>query len=157
MTFRDAIQKLATIGIRQQHIYLIDLALLCEMAWADGKIQDGELDILFDYLDHHVDNINRIAGCEVLTLQEAKDFILHFIVDKPQEKFKIIRQVITAIRICDKDPAIVENTRSDILNACLDIAASSVTRYPYGKGERFSDEEKTYYHNIAYILQRAAQ
>ena len=155
MTFKDAIRKLASIGIKQHQVYLIDLALLCEMAWADGKIQNGELEILFSYLDHHVNSINRLAGCQVVTFEEAKTFLLYFLMEKPEKEFDVIREVVAAVRITDKDPEVIENTRNDILNACLDIAASSVTTYPYGLSERFTAEEKAYYHNIAEILKGA--
>lgn len=153
LTFREAARKLAAIGIKQHQIYFIDLALLCEMAWADGQVQPGELDVLFSYLGHHVRSINRLAGCEVVTVQEAKEFLLRFINEKPKEDFEVIREVITAIRITDKDPKVVENIRTDILDACLDIAASSVTQYPYGLSERFTYEEKAYYHKLTNLLQ----
>lgn len=157
LNFSDAVRKLAGIGIRQHQIYFIDLALLCEMAWSDGKVQDGELEILFCYLEHHVKSINRLAGCEVVTSDEAKSFLLRFIQDKPQKDFDVIREVLPAIRISKKDPRIVENTRKDILNACLDIASSSVVKYPYGLSERFTIEEKEYYHKITQILDAAEE
>lgn len=153
LSFTDAAKKLARFNIRQQQIYLIDLVLLCEMAWADGKIQIGEQNILFDYLNSHVDSINRLAGCEVLDYADAQEFITRFLDERPdQELLETIREVIPAIRIANKEFEVAERTRLDILNACLDIAASSVTKYPYGLKERFTAEEKEFYHKLTGLL-----
>jgi len=153
LSFSDAVNLLAAHNIRQEQIYLIDLALLCEMAWADGKIQHGEKEILFHYLDHHVNSINRLAGCVILNSADARDFVERFLQNPPEpELLETIRRVIPAIRINNKASEIAEQIRLDILNACLDIAASSVTTYPYGLKERFTEQEKQYYHQIARIL-----
>lgn len=42
LSFADAVEKLAQVGIRNHEMYLIDLILLCEMAWADGSVQEPE-------------------------------------------------------------------------------------------------------------------
>lgn len=155
LNFADAVRKLSAIGIKHHQIYLIDLALLCEMAWSDGKIQDGELEILFSYLKYHVRSINRLAGCEVVTNEDAKAFLLRFIQNEARKDFEVIREVLPAIRISNKDPQVVEDTKRDILNACLDIASSAVIKYPYGLSERFTNEEKEYYHKITQVLYAA--
>ena len=153
INFAEGVKILARYGIRHQQIYFIDLVLLCEMAWADGKIQKAEREILFSYLDHHVDSINRLAGTKILEYQEARDFISSFLDQRPPaELLATIREVIPAIRIENKEPQVVEQTRLDILNACLDIAASSVTHYPYGLKERFTTEKKDYYHKLTEVL-----
>jgi hypothetical protein len=157
LSFTDAAKKLARFGIRQEQVYLIDLVLLVEMAWADGKIQVGEIDILLSYLDHHVDSINRLAGCEILKYGDAREFVARFLEARPeQELLDTIREVIPAIRIANKEFETAEQTRIDILNACLDIAASSVTTYPYGLKERFTADEKAYYHKLTELLYRPA-
>ena len=153
ISFTEGVRMLGRYGIRQHQIYFIDLILLCEMAWADGKIQQAEREILFCYLDHHVDSINRLAGTKILEYQEARDFISSFLNKRPDpELLATIREVIPAIRIENKEQQVVEQTRLDILNACLDIAASSVTHYPYGMKERFTTEEKDYYHKLTELL-----
>ena len=153
LSFTAAVEKLSAYDIKQQQIYLIDLVLLCEMAWADGKIQQAERAILFNYLNHHVDSINRLAGCKILGYDEATQFVARFLDHRPDPRMlTTIRELIPAIRLENKDFEVAERTRLDILNACLDIAASSVTKYPYGLKERFTIEEKAYYHKIASIL-----
>ncbi len=153
LTFSEAVKKLSAFNITQHQIYFIDLILLCEMAWADGKIQIAERDILYNYLNHHVESINRLAGCKVVDYREAKDFVCKFLDERPEPQLlETVREVIPAVRIDNKEVSEAEKTRLDILNACLDIAASSVTQYPYGLKERFTSEEKDYYHKIEKLL-----
>ncbi|THB75922.1 MAG: TerB family tellurite resistance protein [Desulfobulbaceae bacterium] len=155
ITFQEAIKALATQKITSHEVYFIDLVLLCEMAWADGTIQVAEREIIFSYLDHHVNSINRLAGCNAVTHKEARQFLARFLDERPDiSQLDAIREVFSAVRLDNKDPEVVENTRTDILNACLDIAASSVTKYPYGLKERFTEEEKEYYHKLTDLLQR---
>ena len=153
LSFADAVEKLSHVGIQKKEIYLIDLVLLCEMAWADGSVQEGEREILFSHLNHHIDSINRLAGCRVLEHKEAKELIRSFLDNRPsKELLETIQEVIAPIRIDQINPANAERTCLDILNTCLDIASSSVTKYPYGLTERFTREEKDYYHKITAIL-----
>lgn len=155
LTFQEAVRKLSRVGIKEHEIYLIDIIILCEMAWADGTVQEGEREILFMYLNHHIDSINRLAGCRVLEHKQAKDLIRSFLDTRPsRELIETIEEVIAPIRINQLTLAEVENACINILNACLDIASSSVTQYPYGPAERFTNEEKEYYHKIATILTR---
>jgi hypothetical protein len=153
LSFLEAVEKLSRFNIKQHNIYFIDLILLCEMAWAAGRIQSAERDILLHYLNHHVNSINRLAGCTIVKKKDAKDFACKFLDKRPDPQLcETIRAVMPAIRIDNKEPNQAERTRLDILNACLDIAASSVTEYPYGLRERFTEEEKDYYHHIEKIL-----
>lgn len=153
LRFADAVEKLSRVGISSKEIYLIDLVLLCAMAWADGSVQAAEREILFSYLNHHVDAINRLAGCKVLEYKEAKELIRSFLDKRPgQELLDTIEHVIAPIRIDQVNAANAEQTCLAILNACLDIASSSVAQYPYGLTDRFTQEEKAYYHKITALL-----
>lgn len=153
LTFRDAVQQLAGVGIKGHDIYLIDLVLLCEMSWADGMIQKAEREIINEYLCHHVNSINRLAGCKILQCEDAQRFIARFLDQKADSAmYDKIRELLPVLRLQNKDQVEVEKVRMDILNSCLDIAASSVTKYPYGNGERFTAEEKEYYHKLVEAL-----
>ena len=70
-----AIDELEQHGIRGPNVYLIDIIPLIEMIWADGRVQEGELEILKDFLHAHVSRINRMAGYEVLTYEKARNFV----------------------------------------------------------------------------------
>jgi len=153
LTFREAVLQLAAMGIKGSDVYLIDLVLLCEMSWADGMTQKAEREIINEYLCYHVNSINRLAGCIVLKCEEAQQFIGRFLDQEPDNAtFEKIRELLPVLRLQNKGKSEAETIRMDILNACLDIAASSVTRYPYGSGERFTEEEKEYYHKLVEAL-----
>ncbi len=153
LSFADAVQKLSRVGIRNSEIYLIDLIILCEMAWADGSVQEGEREILFSYLNRHIDAINRLAGCPVVEHKAARNLVRSFLDHRPgKELLDTIEEVIVPVRLDQINAANAERTCLGILNACLDIASSAVTKYPYGLSERFTKEEKEYYHKITSIL-----
>ncbi len=153
LSFSEAVQKLARFDIKDQQIYLIDLVLLCEMAWADGTIQNAEREELFGYLNAHVDSINRLAGCPVINHRTAREFVGRFLHERPDPHLLAeIRELIPIVRLAGKKQNEADQIRMDILNGCLDIAASAVTKYPYGLAERFTAEEKEYYHKIEQLL-----
>jgi hypothetical protein len=153
VTFSDAVKRLAHFGIKEEQVYLIDLILLVGMAWADGRIQKAEVEILHEYLKTHVGNINKLAGCRVLSEESAIDFIDGLLKKRPsQEMLDEIERIIADIRIGNKIQTEAGGNRMAILNGCLDIAASAVAKYPYDLTDRFTAEEKTYYHKIQEIL-----
>lgn len=155
LSFSIALQKLARFGIKREQIYLIDLVPLVEMAWADGRVQKVEVDILFEYLKAHVKTINKHAGCIVLTEEDAIGFIKGMLHTRPNKDLvQEVCELITAVRLKNSDPSVAKETKKAILNGCLDIAASAVTRYPYGLTERFTLEEKEYFHKIQEILSK---
>lgn len=151
--FNDAVRRLARFNITEEQIYLIDLVPLVEMAWADGRIQHSEIEILHEYLKDHVKAINRLAGCRVLTVEDAIDFVADLLNKRPEKAFvNEVEKIIAEYRVGSKSAEDANETKKLILNGCLDIAASAVTKYPYGLTERFTDEEKICYHKIQAIL-----
>lgn len=153
ITFPDAVKKLARFGIKEEQIYLIDLVLLVEMAWADGRIQKAEINHLHKNLKTHVKSINRLAGCQVLSEESAIEFITGLLKNRPDpEMLEAVRRVIADIRISNKPLQEAEGNRLAILNGCLDIAASAVITNTDGITERFTKEEKACYHSIQKIL-----
>lgn len=153
ITFSDAVKRLAQFGIKEEQVYLIDLLLLIEMAWADGRIQEAEVDILVDYLKTHVKNINRLSGCKVVSEKSAIEFVQKYLKSRPDPlMLSEIERLVAEIRINNKPEQEAECNRMAVLNGCLDIAASAVTKYPYGLTERFTSEEKACYHKIQAML-----
>lgn len=153
MSFATAVEKLARFGIKQEQIYLIDLVPLIEMAWADGRIQRVEVEILYEYLKEHVKAINKLAGCVVLTEEEAIEFVGGMLHTRPKDEMVTeIAEIIAAVRLKKSDQSAAKEVKTTILNGCLDIAAGAVTRYPFGLTERFTKEEKECYHKIQEIL-----
>ncbi|WP_028580466.1 hypothetical protein [Desulfogranum japonicum] len=155
-TFQDAIKRLARFGIEEQHIYLVDLVILAEMAWADECIQQAEVELLVDYMLDHVQEINQLAGCLVLDEYMAADFVAELLGQKPEPSMlHAMRQAFIPIRLANKSQQEAEDITANLLSACLDIAASSVTKYPYGLKERFTREEKSYFHALQRLLSQA--
>lgn len=146
---QEAIQELQQFGIAGPLVYLIDLIPLIEIIWADGIVQDGELDVFYNYLDSHVDRINKIAGCNVLTLDQARAFLDQFLKKRPDpELIKCLRNLVNPVRLSNSDHERNQALRNSLLSACLDIAASSVCQYPYGLGDRFNADEKRCFFEI---------
>ncbi len=153
MTLAEASSLLKPFGMDQEEIYLVDLVLLAQMAWADDVIQDAERDILFGYLAEHVASINKMAGYTILPQDKAFAFMEKLLTEKPSEQFlATIHKVIPAVCAHHKNKKDAMEKREAVLHACLDIAASSVTEYPYGLRDRFSAEEKATYQKIASLF-----
>ena len=146
---RDALNALKGYGITGEQVYLIDLIPLIEIMWADGEAQKGEVAVLEHYIEQHVAQVNKDAGCCVLSFETAKAFAEQFIKERPSpELMKTLRSFIKPVRLSGTDRKNNERLRSSLLSACMDIASSSVTHYPYNFEERFNPEEKACFFSI---------
>ena len=113
------------------------------MAWADGKIQQIELQLLKDFLKKHINLINDKVGAEVITYKEANDFLIKFLKNRPDPKLlTLLREMTVSCRLNTSDEKENEKQKLTILKFCMDIAASAVEKYPYGIRERFNAKEK---------------
>ena len=147
--YEEAIEELGRFGISGAQIYLIDLIPLIEMIWADGKAQDAEVSILGDYLKKHVKHINSMAGYEALSLDAAKAFVTKFLEKRPDPQLlATLRSFIAPVRLAASNPDKRERLKASLLAACLDIASSSVTDYPYELHDRFNPDEKKCFFEI---------
>jgi len=153
LLYEEAIEELESYGITGAQIYLIDLIPLIEMIWADGKAQGAEISLLADYLKKHVEHINALAGYQALDLEEAKAFLTKFLKNRPDPQLlAMLRSFITPVRLKSSDPDKCDKLKESMLAACLDIASSSVTEYPYGLHDRFAPEEKHCFFEILQTL-----
>ncbi len=152
LSHREAVERLKRFGITGEKVYLIDLILLIEMMWADGHAQQGELDVLENYLKKHIDSVNRRTGCEVLRLQDARDFVKPYINKRPSpESIKNLRELVKPISFpCDS--RMTDKLKDELLHVVIDVGASSVTDYPYALDERFNTEEKQCLFNVMQAL-----
>jgi hypothetical protein len=149
LTRQEAVEELKKHGITGTSVYLIDIIPLIEMAWADGRIQHGELAILDNYLVRHIGRINDLAGYQVLTIEDGRRFLERFIAERPsKELLRTLRGFIRPVRLSSSDYESCLLLRESLLAACLDIAASSVTEYPYGLDGRFEASEKRCFFEI---------
>ncbi|GAB6909856.1 conserved hypothetical protein [Desulfosarcina cetonica] len=146
---QDALDFLASLGIENEKIYLIDLVPLIEMIWADGKIQPGELVILKIWIHKHAAQINQMAGYKIIRLSDAMEFAQRFLIRQPKPGLlKKIRHCIGPVRMHAKGGSYNHKLLKNILFGCLDIASSSVKEYPYEISGRFSQSEKNLFLDI---------
>lgn len=145
----EALEGLRRFGIRGPNVYLIDLIPLVEMIWADGKAQQAELSHLETFVRKHVARVNAMANQQLLSYPSAYQFLSSFLDERPDpELMKMLRSFVAPIRLSTSDEAHNEQTRRCLLSACIDIAASSVSQYPFKAGERFDSAEKRTYFEI---------
>ncbi|MBC7517113.1 MAG: hypothetical protein H7237_11940 [Alkalinema sp. FL-bin-369] len=156
LTRQEAIDRLRDFGIQGEQVYLIDLIPLVEMIWADGSAQQSEVAIFETYLEQHIARINTLAGYSILTIEAAQTFIQRFLTERPSEKLlQTLRSLIPPIRLANSDHTANQALRKSLLQGCLDIAASSVTEYPYESIERFCSFEKQCWFEIFETLKAA--
>jgi hypothetical protein len=149
ISLKDALNKLRKYGITGNDVYMVDFFPLIEMVWADGQAQAGEIDILDGYIEKHVNSINKLTGCKVLSPENARKFVKKFLEKKPDpEIMKTLRDLVKPIRLATADEEKNEKLRQSLLFLCMDIAAISTTVYPYESDERFDLDEKACFFSI---------
>ena len=132
ITREEALERLSPYGIKGALVYLIDIIPLIEMSWADGIAQDSEIAIINEYLRHHIDHINDLAGSEILTEKIAHDFVSRFLHKRPDpELLRTLRSLVAPLRLSMSNNDVKNAVRNSLLTACLDIASSAATQYPY--------------------------
>ena len=152
ISHKEAVERLKQFGITNEKMYLINLILLVEMMWADGQAQKGEREILEKYLEKHIDNVNNQVGCEVLQVQDARDFVKPYIDKRPDAKtIKSLRELVKPISF-PVPSNMNEKLKDELLHVCMDMGAISTTEYPYPHDERFSKEEKQCFFKILQAL-----
>jgi len=131
-------------GLSGSYIYLLELVPLIEMMWADGRNQDSEIRIIYDYALKHLAALSReAAGEEILEVEEVNEFLERFVHQRPSPALlRTLRQLARSV-ICEEDGKAIHKRRAQtILEQCLDVAAAAVTHYPYESDERFMCREK---------------
>lgn len=158
MTRQDALDRLRDFNIQGEEVYLIDLIPLIEMIWSDGQAQASEVGLFKDYLVQHVAKVNAMAGYKMLTVEKSERFVQRFLQERPSSQLlETLRSLIPPLRLSSSDSEANEDLRSSLLQGCLDIAASSVTQYPYESMERFCNSEKKCWFEIFETLHGTSQ
>ncbi len=153
-TRAEAVEELENYGIKGPFLYLIDIIPLIEMIWADGNAQDSEVEIFDKYLEKHVKWVNTQAGFQALTFSNAKAFADGFLKKRPSpDLLKTLRLLLSRIHNASENEEVKNSFKSSLLSACIDIAASSVTEYPYDYGNRFNPAEKKCFFEIVDSLE----
>jgi hypothetical protein len=149
----EAVDRLAEHGIRGTDLYLVDTIPLLEMIWADGRVQPEELTLLDAFLRRHVRNVNDLVGEDVISFEQARDFVGRFLRERPNpELLRMLRGFVVDVGPFESDGAMSVARRRNILDFCLDIGAACVAEYPHGDHERFCRDEKLLFESIFQTL-----
>ena len=145
----EIMDQLKAFGITGKNVYFIDYIPMIEMIWADGQPQQGEIDIFYDFLERHVNHLNMMAGYNAFKLEEAVQFVSRMLKERPDpEMLKTLRKLAAQAGLFQQDTEKRAQFEKSLLAICLDIGASSVTKYPYGLHERFNSDEKRCFFEI---------
>jgi hypothetical protein len=126
-------------------IYLLELIPLIEMIWADGHNQQAEVDLLYTYAVKHIANLTELTDGEPpVSIDEVNQFIQRFMEKRPDPHLlKDLRHYATKLCFNTHDAKLNHQGKQELLHYCMDIAAASVTCYPYDQHQRVMDNEKT--------------
>jgi hypothetical protein len=153
-TRAEAADELEKYGIEGSFLYLVDIIPLIEMIWADGNAQDSEIEIFDHYLEKHVKWVNAHANFQALTFKDAKAFADNFLKKRPSpELLKTLRLLLSRLHNASENEEFKSSLKKSLLAACIDIAASAVTEYPYEFSNRFNPAEKKCFFEIVDSLE----
>ncbi len=139
----DISRYLDKYDLKDAHIYLLELIPVIEMIWADGKNQEKELKILYQFTVEHLCRISKNSeGVEVVAQEDIYSFVDRFTRAQPsQEMLSDLRQLCIE-KLAAKPEDQRKETTGHILSYCMDIAAACVNTYPYKFNERIVEQEK---------------
>ena len=87
----------------------------------------------------HIAYLDKAAGSQVLTVDDANDFLDRFAHQQPPQK------LLTELHDLITDEfGVAEHQKIDIVEYCLDISAACVLQYPYGIRDRVQQNEKAF-------------
>lgn len=122
-------------------IYLLHLAPLIEMLWADGMDQAAERELVRDYAGRLQAAWQEKAGTPVISDAAINAFLDRFLAS-PAEVHVLTELRHLLIQLGSRDPAAGVLSLDTVLDYCIDISACAVNHYPYGMHERVTEREK---------------
>ena len=130
-------QLMVEFNLKTADFYLLPMIPLIEMIWVDGKNQEGELRILYKFVIEHIAYLDQQAGIEVVTIDDANDFLDRFAHQQPSAG--LLNELNAIVKNADYKS--FNERKNSIFEYCLDIAAACVTQYPYKIRDRILREE----------------
>ncbi|NOQ63793.1 MAG: hypothetical protein GQ582_04710 [Methyloprofundus sp.] len=125
--------------LKQADFYFLPLIPLIEVMWLDGKNQQSELNILYQFVLEHISYLDQASGSQVLTVDDANDFLDRFAHKQPAQKLlDELHQIVTG------EGGIADHHKMNIVDYCLDISAACVAKYPYEVRDRIQQNEKEF-------------
>lgn len=137
-------EYLIKFGLKESDVHLLELIPLIEMIWADGTNQEAEINLLCRFTVEHLSRISRENPEAALPTEEsANNFIRRFCAERPDPAMlKELRQLCIKKLAHDVPEPLSSNSKGEILNYCMDVAAACVEAYPYKFNERIVEQEK---------------
>lgn len=124
--------------LKPADFYFLNLIPLIEVLWADGINHPQELKILYHFLIEHIAFLDKQAGDQVVTIEDANDFLDRFAHQRPSERLlKRLHDIILQLN----HHSFTEQKHT-ILDYCMDIASACTNTYPYPLRGRVAEEEK---------------
>ena len=124
--------------LKPADFYFLNLIPLIEVLWADGTNRPQELHLLYQFLIEHIAFLDKQAGEQVITIDDANDFLERFAHQRPPKYLlKRLHDIILQLN----HNSFTEQKQT-ILDYCMDIAAACTKSYPYPLRGRVIDEEK---------------
>lgn len=133
---QEAAQEL---GLEPSDLYFLDLIPLIEMMWADGQVQDSEIEVLMGFVDDLMDKISGLNDGNTITKPDIIRFIERYTNTRPSPAL-LAELRHAAIQIANQRED--GDSRVSLLTYCIDIAAACVAGYPYDENERICKDEK---------------
>lgn len=129
-------------NLSDSDIYLLDLIPLIEMIWADGKIEEQETKLLYDFALKHVVQLTKLAhGEEVVSISHVNAFIERFIRERPDPKLLSQLRNFVALTFKGYEKEMRLEKTNQILYYCMDIAAACMSIEKNGIS-KIGEEEK---------------
>jgi hypothetical protein len=117
----QALCDLKGLGFKGRDVYLAELILITEMAWADGNIQPNERALLEAFCETLTERLNRDAGAPFFSLRHA-----FLILDRlsarrltPDDRLRALR----AVRLLSGTSTKGEAMRQELLQWATAVAA----------------------------------
>lgn len=131
-------------GLQREHVYLLNLVPLIEVMWADGRLQDAELSLFYQYATEWLVELSRDSeGEPIVSAEQANAFIDQFTRERPDPR--LLQQLRDlAFQFIEATPQTMRKDGRDqeLIDWCMDIAAAAVAEYPYHKRDRVTQAEK---------------
>jgi len=127
-----------TFDLKPADFYFLNLIPLIEVLWVDGNNRPQELQILYHFLIEHIAFLDKQAGDQVVTIEDANDFLDRFAHQRPSED--LLNQLHDIVLQLNHNSFIKQ--KQTILDYCMDIASACTNSYPYPLRGRVIEEEK---------------
>lgn len=142
-------EKIVDTLVRDHHLdveqaYLLNLIPVIELMWADDRLQQAEISLLYEYAIQWVSLLSADSdGAQVVSIAQVNQFIERYTHERPAPKLLAALGEL-AHQFMEAAPETMLNNGRDqqLIDHCLDIAAASVTQYPYDRRSRITSAEK---------------